>query len=71
MTARDQRAVEDSVFLAKRNLVDSIWKEARLEGIERPPAGGSRDDQGTGPGLLPRLVARRLSPGRRVEQLAA
>lgn len=33
MTARDQRAVEDSVFLAKRNLVDSIWKEARLEGI--------------------------------------
>lgn len=26
-------SVEDNIFLAKRNLVDSIWKEARLEGI--------------------------------------
>lgn len=26
-------SLEDNVFLAKRNLVDSIWKEARLEGI--------------------------------------
>lgn len=24
---------EDNIFYAKRNLVDSIWKEARLEGI--------------------------------------
>lgn len=26
-------SIEDNIFLAKRNLVDSIWKEARLEGI--------------------------------------
>lgn len=26
-------SLEDNVFLAKRNMVDSIWKEARLEGI--------------------------------------
>lgn len=25
--------VEDNIFLAKRNLVDSIWKEANIEGI--------------------------------------
>lgn len=26
-------SIEDNIFLAKRNLVDSIWKEARLEGV--------------------------------------
>lgn len=33
MTAGNRLSLEDNVFLAKRNLVDSIWKEARLEGI--------------------------------------
>lgn len=35
MTAQSTHklSVEDNIFLAKRNLVDSIWKEARLEGI--------------------------------------
>lgn len=33
MTANERLSLEDSIFLAKRNLVDSIWKEARLEGI--------------------------------------
>ena len=33
MTANERLALEDNIFLAKRNLVDSIWKEARLEGI--------------------------------------
>ena len=26
-------SVEDNIFLAKRNIVDYIWKSARLEGI--------------------------------------
>lgn len=26
--------VEDNVFHAKRNLVDSIWKEAHIEGVK-------------------------------------
>lgn len=33
MTANGRLSLEDNIFLAKRNLVDSIWKEARLEGI--------------------------------------
>ena len=33
MTANERLSLEDNIFLAKRNLVDSIWKEARLEGI--------------------------------------
>ncbi|WP_251213055.1 hypothetical protein [Adlercreutzia murintestinalis] len=33
MTAHGRLSLEDNIFLAKRNLVDSIWKEARLEGI--------------------------------------
>ena len=33
MTANARLSLEDNIFLAKRNLVDSIWKEARLEGI--------------------------------------
>ena len=33
MTANGKLSLEDNIFLAKRNLVDSIWKEARLEGI--------------------------------------
>lgn len=33
MTAGGRLSLEDNIFLAKRNLVDSIWKEARLEGI--------------------------------------
>lgn len=33
MTADERLSLEDNIFLAKRNLVDSIWKEARLEGI--------------------------------------
>ena len=33
MTANGSLPLEDNFFLAKRNLVDSIWKEARLEGI--------------------------------------
>ena len=33
MTANERLTLEDNIFLAKRNLVDSIWKEARLEGI--------------------------------------
>lgn len=33
MTASVPLSLEDNIFLAKRNLVDSIWKEARLEGI--------------------------------------
>lgn len=33
MTAGSHLSLEDNIFLAKRNLVDSIWKEARLEGI--------------------------------------
>lgn len=33
MTADKRLSLEDNIFLAKRNLVDSIWKEARLEGI--------------------------------------
>lgn len=28
-----QLTVEENVFLAKRNIVDSIYKESRLEGI--------------------------------------
>lgn len=33
MNATTRLSLEDNIFLAKRNLVDSIWKEARLEGI--------------------------------------
>lgn len=33
MNASGRLSLEDNIFLAKRNLVDSIWKEARLEGI--------------------------------------
>lgn len=33
MNASQRLSLEDNIFLAKRNLVDSIWKEARLEGI--------------------------------------
>lgn len=33
MTANGRLSIEDNIFLAKRNLVDSVWKEARLEGI--------------------------------------
>lgn len=33
MSADNRLSLEDNIFLAKRNLVDSIWKEARLEGI--------------------------------------
>ena len=33
MTTSNRLSLEDNIFLAKRNLVDSIWKEARLEGI--------------------------------------
>lgn len=33
MNANERLSLEDNIFLAKRNLVDSIWKEARLEGI--------------------------------------
>lgn len=33
MSANEKLSLEDNIFLAKRNLVDSIWKEARLEGI--------------------------------------
>ena len=33
MTTNGRLSLEDNIFLAKRNLVDSIWKEARLEGI--------------------------------------
>lgn len=33
MSAGSRLSLEDNIFLAKRNLVDSIWKEARLEGI--------------------------------------
>lgn len=33
MSADNHLSLEDNIFLAKRNLVDSIWKEARLEGI--------------------------------------
>lgn len=33
MMANERLTLEDNIFLAKRNLVDSIWKEARLEGI--------------------------------------
>ena len=33
MSGTARLSVEDNIFLAKRNLVDSIWKEARLEGI--------------------------------------
>lgn len=28
-----QLTIEENVFLAKRNIVDSIYKESRLEGI--------------------------------------
>lgn len=27
-------SVEDNIFYAKRNIVDSIWKEATIEGID-------------------------------------
>ncbi len=33
MSVDSRLSLEDNIFLAKRNLVDSIWKEARLEGI--------------------------------------
>lgn len=33
MADKFSMSVEDNVFYAKRNIVDSIWKEARLEGI--------------------------------------
>ena len=36
MVDRDQKfnmSVEDNIFYAKRNLVDTIWKEANIEGI--------------------------------------
>lgn len=27
-------SIEDNIFYAKRNIVDSIWKEANIEGID-------------------------------------
>lgn len=33
MTNRYNMSIEDNIFLAKRNIIDSIWKEANIEGI--------------------------------------
>lgn len=33
MTNRYNMTVEDNIFYAKRNIIDSIWKEANVEGI--------------------------------------
>lgn len=33
MANKFNMSLEDNIFLAKRNLVDSIWKEANIEGI--------------------------------------
>ena len=27
-------SIEDNIFYAKRNIVDSIWKEANIEGVD-------------------------------------